>query len=402
MGVVGVSARAAVQSLARAGCSAWAVDLFADVDLQRWAKVQRCLPQAYPHALSQLAAQFPASPFLYTGGLENYPEVIANLMAIHELWGNCPETVRAVRDPWQLAQCFPEVIPPVIARHQACPATGQWLCKPLRSGGGIGIRFARPGECPDNHHYLQQYQTGLPASAICLDDRCLGVTQQLLGQSWLHARSFCWCGNVGPWIDDSEVLSLCQHWCQRFQQNYGLQGIWGFDFIRHRGGISVVEINPRYPASVEVLEHAYAKAVLLGEVSPDISPRWFVAKAIYYAPHDLCFPDGGPWLVDVQAVLDPWRWPTYADIPPPGTFIPKNRPVLTLLARGHTLTSCIAHLQRLAAQLDHLFAEASEAAVSAPGSPPTDQFVTDMTMCQPANQSLGDDTSLREETKEER
>ncbi len=399
MGVVGVSARAAVQSLARAGCSAWAVDLFADADLQRWAKVQRCLPQAYPRALSQLAAQFPASPFLYTGGLENYPEVIADLMAIHELWGNCPETVRAVRDPWRLAQSFPEVIPTVLPRNQACPAAGRWLCKPLRSGGGIGIRFAQPGERPDDHHYLQQYQTGLSASAVCLDDRCLGVTQQLLGQSWLHARGFGWCGNVGPWIDDLEVLSLCQYWCHRFRQFYGLQGIWGYDFIRHRDGISVVEINPRYPASVEVLEHAYAKATLLGEVSPDVSPRWFVAKAIYYAPHDLCFPETGPWLTDLQADLDPWRWPTYADIPPPGTFIPKHRPVLTLLARGHTLSDCVAKVQQQAAQLDQLLAKASSAAVTVPGSVVTDPFVPDMTTCWPTHRSPSDDIPPRAGTK---
>lgn len=398
MGVVGVSARAAVQSLARAGCSAWAVDLFADADLQRLARVHRCPPQAYPHALPSLAAHFPASPFLYTGGLENYPEVIADLMTIHELWGNCPEIVCTVRDPWQLAQRFPEVIPPVLPQFQACPNTGRWLYKPLRSAGGIGIRFAQPGEKPDARHYLQQYQSGVAASAVCLDDRCLGVTQQLLGRTWLHARGFTWCGNVGPRIDDPEVLSLCQHWCQKFQQTYGLQGIWGYDFIRHREGISVVEINPRYPASVEVLEHAYTQAALTGEVSPTVSPHRFVAKAIYYAPRDLCFPEVGPWLADLQAVPDPWRWATFADIPSPGTFIPRHRPVLTLLARSSTLSGCVAGVQRLAAQLDQLLGEISATTVLTTEYPVPNKPVADVTTPNHVKQKSRDDLSPSEGT----
>jgi len=365
IGVVGISARAAVQSLARVGCSAWAIDLFADADLQRLATVRRCPTQDYPHALPQLATHFPPSPFLYTGGLENHPQIIAGLMAIHELWGNCPETVQAVRDPWQLARRFPDGVAPVIPRKHACPSPGRWLCKPLRSGGGAGIRFAQVGEVPDDHHYFQQYIEGIPASAVCLDDRCLGVTQQLLGRSWLHSQGFRWCGNVGPWTDDPKLLSLCERWCRNFQNTFGLRGIWGFDFIRHREGIHIVEINPRYPASVEVLEHAYVAALLSGDVLPSIRPRCYIAKAIYYAPFDLRFPSAGPWCSDLEAATDPWHCPTYADIPAPETDIPKNRPVLTLFARGPTPATCVAHVQQLAAQLDRLFAQTNAATLPA-------------------------------------
>jgi predicted ATP-grasp superfamily ATP-dependent carboligase len=364
IGVVGISARAAVQSLARVGCSAWAIDLFADADLQRLATVRRCPTQDYPHALLQLATHFPSSPFLYTGGLENHPQIIAGLMAIHELWGNCPETVQAVRDPWQLALRFPDGFAPVLPRNQACPSSGQWLCKPLRSGGGTSIRLAQAGEIPDDQHYLQKYIEGISASAVCLDDRCLGVTQQLLGRSWLHTQGFCWCGNVGPWTDDSEVLTLCERWCRKFQNAFGLQGIWGFDFIRHREGIYIVEINPRYPASVEVLEHAFSTALLSGDVLPAMTPRCYIAKAIYYAPFDLRFPSTGPWLSDLEAATNPWHCPTYADIPTPETDIPKNRPVLTLFAQGPTPAACVAHVQQLAAQLDRLFTRTNASAPS--------------------------------------
>src|SRR4029077_10518962 len=79
VGVVGVSARAAVHSLARAGLAAWAIDLFNDRDLKRVAACARCPLDQFPDAIPTLADQFPPGPVLYTGGLENHPRVIAEL-----------------------------------------------------------------------------------------------------------------------------------------------------------------------------------------------------------------------------------------------------------------------------------------------------------------------------------
>src|SRR5439155_18688560 len=101
VGVVGASARAAVHSLARAGLSAWAVDLFADRDLARVAPCAVCPPDRYPAALPELARQFPPGPALYTGGLENHPAVVGELAADRELWGNPPDRLERVREPFR-------------------------------------------------------------------------------------------------------------------------------------------------------------------------------------------------------------------------------------------------------------------------------------------------------------
>src|SRR5262249_56304772 len=98
----GASARAAAGSLVRAGFAAWAVDLFADRDLKQVASCVRCPADRYPAALPELAEQFPPGPVIYTGGLENHPDVVRELSARRELWGSSPEVLERVRDPLAL------------------------------------------------------------------------------------------------------------------------------------------------------------------------------------------------------------------------------------------------------------------------------------------------------------
>src|SRR5262249_917089 len=123
VGVVGASARAAVHSLARAGYSAWAVDLFADRDLKRVADCVVCPSDQYPDAIPELAKRFPPSPVLYTGGLENYPHIIRELSAEREVWGNSPDVLARVRDPFTLFLALAEAgfaTPRLVPRGEPC------------------------------------------------------------------------------------------------------------------------------------------------------------------------------------------------------------------------------------------------------------------------------------------
>ena len=372
VGVVGASARAAVHSLARAGFEAWAVDQFADRDLQRVAECALCPPNRYPDALPELAAQFPAGPVLYTGGLENHPQVVAELARSRELWGNPPEVLARVRDPFALfptlAACgfaTPRLVPP----GEPCPRDGHWLRKPLRSGGGIGIRFAHPCEAASPHHYFAEFIDGPAMSVVYFGSETVGVTQQLIGEPWLQAAAFAYCGNIGP-IKLEIPLALPIKLC----------GVWGLDFILHDGVPYPVEVNPRYTASAEVLEHSSGIAIF----SPNTHPQppslkgggrksgsplpsgrgaggvgSCVGKAIYYAPQAFRFPDSGPWDADLAGEFDPWRLPGFADIPEPGSAIEAGWPVLTFFATGSTPAEVRERLQSRAAELDHLFAEHS-------------------------------------------
>src|ERR1700685_4271324 len=100
IGVVGASARAAIQSLQRAGYRGWAVDLFADRDLKKLAPCAVCPSETFPEALVTLIDQFPPGPMMYTGGLENYPSIISQLAAKRPLLGNSAIVLERVRDPF--------------------------------------------------------------------------------------------------------------------------------------------------------------------------------------------------------------------------------------------------------------------------------------------------------------
>ncbi|MFO0801490.1 MAG: hypothetical protein U0791_00005, partial [Gemmataceae bacterium] len=195
VGVVGASARAAVMTLARAGWSCWAVDLFNDRDLKRLAPCARCSFDDFPHAIPALAAQFPPGPVMYTGGLENHPDVIAELAQSRELLSNDAETVRQARDPFQLAN-RPETLPAGSVVPEPDAQARPWLVKSLRSSGGLGVRRAVPGEVVPPGHIAQVFISGPAMSAVYRDAELLGITEQLIGVPWLHAKEFHYAGTI--------------------------------------------------------------------------------------------------------------------------------------------------------------------------------------------------------------
>jgi len=271
VGVVGSSARAAVHSLARAGFSAWAVDQFADRDLKRFAVCTVCLHDDYPTGIPALAAQFPPGPVLYTGGLENHPQIVAELGDQRELWGNPPEVLARVRDPFALFPALAEAgftTPRIVPRGLPCPSEGRWLRKPLRSGGGTGIRFAQPGEAASHDHVFQEFIDGQPMSALFVNAALIGITEQLIGEPWLHARPFTYCGNIGPCRVPDSVTHTLSELGRTLAGWAGLRGVWGLDFALRGESPHPLEVNPRYTASAEVLEHTTGIALFREDLPP--------------------------------------------------------------------------------------------------------------------------------------
>jgi predicted ATP-grasp superfamily ATP-dependent carboligase len=360
IGVVGASARAAVHSLARAGLDAWAVDLFVDRDLARVAPCMLCPAPHYPTGLPALAQQFPPGRILYTGGLENHPEVVAELAAKHELWGNSPTVLRSVRNPYQLSatlQAHRILTPQLLPLGKPVPSHGVWLSKPIRGAGGIGIRYAQPGERPHVERYVQEFVAGEALSAVYVDQSLFGVTQQLIGESWVHARAFTYCGSIGPIPLSSSMREQLLFLGEALHDVYKIQGVWNVDVVVNEGRVFVVEVNPRYSASVEVLEHALGRAALGSGPADAAATKGTAAKAVYYAPRRLRFPKTGPWEADLNNPFDPWRIPTYADIPAPGSIIELAHPVLSVLLIGSSAVDCRRQLQSRACELDRLLLE---------------------------------------------
>src|SRR5260221_7119838 len=99
--ILGATARAAAFSAQRAGMRPWCVDLFSDADLARACPARRVGLDAFPAALIDALADAPDGPVIYTGGLENHPDLVE---CIHRpLWGNTPDVLCRVRSPFVLA-----------------------------------------------------------------------------------------------------------------------------------------------------------------------------------------------------------------------------------------------------------------------------------------------------------
>lgn len=191
------------------------------------------------------------------------------------------------------------------------------------------------------------------------------VTEQLVGTGWLHAGPFQYAGNVGP-VDVAEPWGRELHRLgDVLAAAFGLRGVWGVDFVLHAGRPHPVEVNPRYPASLELFDLAFGSTVMHlhagafgAAAGPRCAPAWVrqvIGKAVYYAPRPVTFPGSGPWDADLAGEPDPWRVPGFADLPDPGAEVPAGWPVLTLFAAGPTGAEVRRGLQLRAADLDVLF-----------------------------------------------
>jgi predicted ATP-grasp superfamily ATP-dependent carboligase len=369
--IVGASVRAAAFSALRAGLQPWCADLFADVDLQAVCPVRRIDRDDYPEGLAALMSAAPQAPWFYTGALENRPALVGQLSEMRPLWGNGPAVLHRVRQPQTLHAALSSAdLPCATTWHApAAPRTGKWLAKPLASAGGRNIRV---WDChrglPPPGYYLQQFVDGWPCAAIYVGNgptaTLLGVTRQLIGERWLHARRFQYCGSIGPLGLSTQTRELFQRIGATCARTFRLRGIFGVDCIMSGGLPCVVEINPRYTASVEILEHALGIGALewhrrgaTGEQSisgadlPQTSST-FVAKGILFAHESLSFPQDGPWLQALE--LAPTVLRPFADIPRPGTPIGKGQPILTVFSRADSEAACEEALRNEVKQLDLL------------------------------------------------
>lgn len=348
--ILGASGRAAAASARRAGLTPFVVDLFADRDtLELCGHVVRCPPAEYPAGLFDRARRMPPMPWLYTGGLENYPELVGELAAERELWGNDALRVRLARHQTMIALRLRKCDLVAVRPRLRPRGHGVWVRKPWRSAGGRGVRLAVPGDGPESDVCYQEFVSGRPMSAVLGGHALLATHQQFVGEPWLHADRFAYCGNL-----TAEPAGRIAAVSRAVADVVEPRGVWGFDWIDRDGTPVLVEVNPRYPASVEVAEFATGTSLLRRTDPPPPATR-VVGKVVYYAGRQLAVPAAGPWDESLAGCGDVWRRPDFVDIPHPGDVIEPGQPVVTLLADGPTEAGCLATLKARAAELDRLF-----------------------------------------------
>lgn len=369
--IVGASVRAAAWSARRAGLRPHGIDLFADCDTRAVGSCRRIDREHYPGELANLADQEPPGPWLYTGALENHPELLERLEQRRPLWGNAAAAVRAVRDPFRMHAELERAgipVPAVRPVPGGLPRTGSWLVKPLASAGGRGIELLRGPEARSARaSYYQERIEGMPRSAVYLASRSgctlVGATWQWVGLPW---APFAYRGSIGPWPLDALEHARFTRLGEVVAEAFGLVGLFGIDVVLRDRVPWPVEVNPRYTASVEVLELALGRALLaehagcfpggstlpLAQAPVRLRSR-FVGKAILFAPRACRFPN-----VALELPARRNAFPQAADLPEPGTLFQAGEPVLTLFAHANAISVCqtrlVAKLQTWTARLEPL------------------------------------------------
>ena len=375
--VAGVSTRAAAESAARAGFAVTAIDAFGDVDQHpsvRWLS----LADNFSTRAAAVAAQtVDCDAVVYLSSFENHPRAIATLAQGRALWGNAPEIVRRVRHPLIVADALRKRgfhVPRVRLKADTTYVSDsygvsgvsrtvdRWLVKPLRSGGGQHIRLWDRATSLPRGTYLQEFIDGPSGSVVFVaaGGRALpiGISKQLVGEAAFGAAGFQYCGNI--LAADSALIEAAGVLAQAVVEEFGLVGVNGIDFIASDGVLYAIEVNPRWCASMELVERAYGLSVFAAHASACTSGllpafdlqqkplgRGPVGKAVVYARRDVIVGDTRTWLTKHENIRD---------IPQPGMRISSGRPVCTILADAPDGPTChdalVESARRVYAQLE--------------------------------------------------
>jgi hypothetical protein len=368
--VAGVSARAIAESAARAGFDVTALDAFADRDQHpdvRALSVSRDFHRAFSAmAAARAARTIDCDAVAFTSPFENHVRAVEVLARGRALWGNAPSTLRAVRDPVRLATALRRHGIAVPAVRVGPAARGQWLVKPFASGGGHRVQRWRSGARLPRGRYLQQFLDGVPGSIVFVAARrravALGMSRQLAGDGRFGSTAFRYCGSVLAPIGDPQfargartLQSACAI-AAFVAREFDLVGLNTIDFIARDGVVHPIEVNPRWSASMELVERAFGVGTFAAHAQACVDgvlPRFdlrdafrhlsrAVGKAIVFAREDLVAGDTSGWLSrgDVR------------DVPSPGDRIRAGQPICTVFADGRDSRECEAGLVTAANRID--------------------------------------------------
>ena len=409
--VAGLSTRAAAESAARAGFVVTGIDAFGDLDQDprvRTLSLPRDFGARFTAAAAARASRnIECDAVAYLSNFENHPRAVGTLATGRALWGNAPAVLQRVRDPMLVARAFrgrgcaaPDVhVPdayvvsgfrrtsmqpprgnvrlPAPSFGEGKPDTtsvndGRWLVKPLASGGGYRVRpWPRATPLPRGC-YLQERVDGTLGSVafIAAGGRAvpLGVSRQLVGEHAFGAARYRYCGNILAAAGDAQfaygqalMVAACALACA-VAEEFGVVGVNGIDFVARDGVPYAIEVNPRWSASMELVERAYGLSVFGAHAAACATgalPAFdlvrarrragAVGKAVVFARRDVVVGNTRAWLPpgnnvdDVDEVGDVDHVDaaaTVRDIPHPGERIAAGRAICTVFATGRDEVAC--------------------------------------------------------------
>jgi predicted ATP-grasp superfamily ATP-dependent carboligase len=389
--IVGASCRAAAQCAVADGYAVVAADSFLDRDLIECATTH--LVDPFPGSAQSLVNTCRGATLLLAGGMENYPDIADELVAGGLRAGVNGNQLRTLRNPenWELWAVASGLLWPATGSSLGPPqahAQTDCLVKTLRSAGGLGVRrWTGERLLPDE--YLQQFVAGDSIGIQFLSDHAgtavVGIARSLQPAAIWAPTPFAYRGSIAPVTVPTQTRETVNRFATRVSNETGIRGLWQADFVFNETGLWLLEINPRWSASMELtqlvnrwpLVHWHVQAcagatpTLCRELQSPTASSGIVGKAIRYAKsetkpspielahwwshrlriepsfrqQDHCSIDSSmPTNDHPIGVGASW----FADIPASDQAIPESAPILTVGCWERTESECE---RRLAAQV---------------------------------------------------
>lgn len=299
VGVIGFNARPIASSLKKQGAYTFVSDYWGDSDLKdastdciailsplpgirQRQPLELPLHQALIDNLLTLTSDIELDYVIAGSGFDDFSESLHSIDKMGLLAGTPPEQMKASRDfsvlttmiqnescrlpRRQIIESQKELIEHSYSLKFPC------LVRPVHSGGGSGIRFARNRNElntivglkfeESSKLSIQEYIRGRDLSCSVLstgkEARVLSVQSQLIGSPSAGRNcDFAYCGNSIPVTLEPHVEKTIRETSQYLAVKLGLLGSIGFDFVVDNSNeIWLMEINPRIQGTLEMLEIA--------------------------------------------------------------------------------------------------------------------------------------------------
>ncbi|MFS8978117.1 ATP-grasp domain-containing protein [Cupriavidus necator] len=389
--VAGLSSRMMAESAAQAGLRVAALDLFGDADTRHVAACWEPIGAANTLSIDgeRLLAglrRLRGSPQLLGwvagSGFEAHPELLEAGHALVPLLGNHAATVRAVKAPGPFFRLLSALgIPHPETSLTPPPEPAGWLCKRTGGTGGWHIRPAAAAirTAPaDAASYFQRQCPGVPMSALFLAHRSgvrlLGISRQRMAAA--RERPYLFEGALGPMMVPAGLEARLHEIVHCIARETSLVGLNSIDFLFDAPDLSVLEVNPRPPASMALYTHAYPLGLMHAHLQacqgvlpapPAEPPAGVRGFRLVFAQR--------PAQVNAMLTAVLLRTGWCHDIPVPGTHVAVGEPLCTVSAAAATAQAVEAALHQRCEQIQSLLKDRHDESYCNPGfgrSAPTD------------------------------
>lgn len=337
--IAAVSGRALAAAARRAGYRPLVADFFCDTDTvalaQRTVRLPGNLQEGIDDrriidTLRELADNEQPEAVVLGSGFERKTETVDAIARHFPLAGNTGAAIRRIKDPQMLAaDCAELGIPHPEFRFEMPSDPENWVVKTAGGAGGAHIGRAN-GDPAASGRYFQRFVPGRGVSALYVGDgraaRIVGFSRQWTSPT--SAAPYRYGGAVRLKRLDRAQADMINGWLCGLTHRAGLVGLCSADFIHGAGGTTLLEINPRPGATLDIFDDADAplmQAHLDAAANrPYRLPRFTdcMASVITYAAKPV---DRFPEIA----------WPDWtADHQSPGTRLMAGDPVCTIFARG--------------------------------------------------------------------